>query len=58
MRWRRSPALDAAPVDGLAVSGGRHRLLTGIYVATFLLVLFYAEVPWPGLLLDVLSRYG
>lgn len=43
---------------GLAVSGGRHRVLTGIYVATFLLVLFYAEVPWPGLLLDVLGRYG
>jgi hypothetical protein len=40
-------------VMGLAMSAGRKLLLAGVYVVAFLLVLFYTEVPWPGLLLDL-----
>ena len=45
-------------VMGLAISSGRQFLLAGIYGVAFLLVLFYAEVPWPGLLLDFVGGSG
>ena len=38
-------------VMGLTQSG-RRSVLTGLYVSAFLLVLFYTEVPWAGLMLD------
>ena len=40
-------------VMGLAMSPGRRLVVASLYVTAFLLVLFYSEVPWPGLLLDL-----
>ena len=40
---------------GLSLTGPRQRLLRGAYVAAFVLVLLYAEVPWAGAALDWLS---
>ena len=45
-------------VMGLAMSAGRRLILAGTYVVAFLLVLFYTEVPWPGLLLDLVRGSG
>ena len=42
-------------VMGLSLTGPRQRLLRGAYVAAFVLVLVYAEVPWAGAALDWLS---
>jgi hypothetical protein len=39
-------------IMGLAQCEERQRMLRRTYVAAFLLMLFYAEVPWAGLLLD------
>jgi hypothetical protein len=39
-------------VMGLVLCQARQRLLRGAYVAAFLLVLVYAEVPWAGAALD------
>jgi hypothetical protein len=40
-------------VMGAAQAQESDRWLRRLYVASFLLVLFYSEVPWAGLLLDV-----
>ena len=39
-----------------AAQTGLNRWLQRLYVVGFLIVLFYAEVPWVGLLLDVSGR--
>jgi hypothetical protein len=39
-------------VMGAAQTGPHQRWLRRLYVVAFLVVLFYAEVPWAGLLLD------
>ena len=43
-------------VMGIAQVASRQTWLRGLYVAAFLLTLFYSEVPWAGLLLDALRR--
>jgi hypothetical protein len=42
-------------VMGLAVTAGGQRVAAAVYVAAFLLILFYAEVPWPRLLIDMIN---
>ena len=37
---------------GLAQCRPRQRVLRGAYVAVFILILMYAEVPWTGILAD------
>lgn len=43
-------------VMGAAQTEPHERWLQRLYVVAFLVVLFYAEVPWAGLLLDVSGR--
>jgi hypothetical protein len=43
-------------VMGAAQTGEHQPRLRHTYVAAFLVILFYTEVPWAGLLLDVLRR--
>ena len=41
---------------GLAQCGPRQSLLRGAYVAVFILILMYAEIPWTGILADWVAR--
>jgi hypothetical protein len=41
---------------GLAQCGPRQRALSGAYVAVFILILLYSEVPWAGVLADWTGR--
>jgi hypothetical protein len=41
---------------GLALCGPRQRLLPAAYIAVFMLILMYAEVPWASVLADWTTR--
>ena len=41
---------------GLAQCRPRQRLLRGAYLAVFILILLYSEIPWTGVLADWAAR--
>ena len=56
-RWRRWRVLDGCSRPWASPSAGPHqRALQGAYVAVFVLILLYAEIPWAGVLADLTAR--